>query len=151
MWLPSPPIDQRNTALPSLRDGSLGGVVELLGLVTSDDMPGREDRDPVDRISPRPKAADDHTFPEVQVSAVVDHIPSDNQPQIRDVENAVVLGVAVADLDDHEIVSFEREAVARDRHRCDMRWRDAWVHPGRCSLERRGSFSRAGTWLRLQG
>ena len=43
-------------------------------------------------------------------------------------EDAVVVSVGVADLDDRKVVSFEREAVVRDRHRGDRRWRDPSVH-----------------------
>ena len=53
-------------------------------LVTGD-PPGREGLDLVDRLSPRPDAANEHTFPEVHVSAVVDHIAGDNQYWCPDV------------------------------------------------------------------
>ena len=62
------------------------------------------------------------------MSTVVDHIPGDNQPEIRDVEDAGIVGVAVADLDNHEIVSFEGQTVAWDRHRYDRRRRNPSVH-----------------------
>src|SRR5262249_11269142 len=114
--------------LPGLRDRPVGVVVEVLVLVTRDDMPGFERRDLVDRRPPWPEAIHEHTLPEPHVNAVVDHIPGDNQPEIRNVDDAGVVGVAVADLHKHEVVSFEREAVVRDRHRRDGRWRDPWVH-----------------------
>jgi hypothetical protein len=42
------------------------------------------------------------------VAAVVDHVPGDDQLEIRHVEDARAVGVGVADLDDHEIVSSPR-------------------------------------------
>src|SRR5262245_45358257 len=71
--------------LPGLPDRPLGVVVELPVLVTGDDMPGLEGRDPVDRVPPWPEASDDHTLCEVQVRSVVDHIPGNDEPKIRHV------------------------------------------------------------------
>jgi hypothetical protein len=73
-------------------------------------MPGLEGLDLVDRFPPRPEAADGHALAAVHVNAVADRIAGDDQLEIRDVEDGGVVAVGVADLDDHEIVSFEREA-----------------------------------------
>jgi hypothetical protein len=51
---------------------------------------------------------DAHAFPDVQVGAVVDHISGDNQLELRDVQDGGVVGVGVADLDDHR--STDRRA-----------------------------------------
>jgi hypothetical protein len=61
------------------------------------------------------------------VNSVVDHVPGDDQPQIRDVQHAIVVGVGVADLDHHQVVVLEGEPVVRDGHRGDRRWRDPLV------------------------
>ena len=105
----------------------LGLVVELLVLVAGHDMPGLERLDLVDRVPPGPEAADGHALREVHVNAVVDHIPGDDQPEIRDVQDAGVGAVGVADLDDHQVVPLEREAVAGHRHGGDGRRRDPGV------------------------
>ena len=99
--------------LAGLGDRPLGVVVEVLVLVPADDVPGLEGFDLVDRLSPGPEAVDVHTLPDVQVGAVVDHISGDDKFEIGDVEDAGLVGVGVADLNHLEIVSFEREAVAR--------------------------------------
>ena len=76
------------------------------------------------RHGPKPPTA---LCAEVHVNAVVDHVPGDDQPEIRDVQDAVVVGVGVADLDHHQVVALEREPVVRDRHRGDRRRRDPRV------------------------
>ena len=73
----------------------------------------------------RPEAAGQHAFPEVHVGAVVDHVPGDDETEVGDVQDAVVVRVGVADLDDNQVVPFEREPVTGDRHRGDRRWRDS--------------------------
>jgi hypothetical protein len=90
-------------------------VVELLVLVPADDVLRLEGFDHVDCLSPSPEAADDHTLREIHVTAVVDHVPRDNQPEVRHVQNAGIGAVGVADLHDHEVVLFELKAVVRDR------------------------------------
>jgi len=96
-----------------LRDRPLAVVVELLVLVTCDDMPGLERRDSVDRFTPGCEPSYNNAFPEIEVSAVVNHVPGDNQSEVRNMEHAVVVGVPVADLHDHQVVSFERETLPR--------------------------------------
>ena len=78
------------------------------------------------RHGPKPPTTD--ALREVHVHAVVDRVAGDDQLEIRDVQDAGVVAVGVADLDDHEVVPFEREAVVRHRHRGDRRRRDARVH-----------------------
>src|SRR5215469_7766595 len=114
--------------LPRLRDGPLGVVVEMLVQVPADDVLRLEGFDLVDCLSPGPEAAADHTLREIHVTAVVDHVPRDNQPEVGDVQNTSVAAVGVADFHDHEVVPFEREAVVRDRDRRDRRWRDTYVY-----------------------
>jgi hypothetical protein len=82
--------------LPRLRDGPFGVVVEMLVLVPADDVLRLERCDLVDCVSPRPEAADDHTLREIHVTAVVDHVPRDNQPEVRHVQNAGIGAVGVA-------------------------------------------------------
>ena len=49
------------------------------------------------------------------MNAVIDRIPGDNQSEVCDVKHAGIGAVRVANLDHHEIMSFERETVGRDR------------------------------------
>ena len=51
---------------------------------------------------------------------VVDHVPGNDQFQVGDVKHAVVVGVAVADVDHHQVVALEREPVVRDCRRGDL-------------------------------
>ena len=57
----------------------------------ADDVPGLEGLDRVDRLPPRPEAADDHALPEIHVNAVVDHVAGDDQLEVRDVQDAGVV------------------------------------------------------------
>ena len=70
------------------------------------------------RHGPKPP---DRALREIHVNAVVDRVAGDDQLEIRNVEDAGVVAVGVADLDDHEVVSFEREAVVWHRHCRDRR------------------------------
>ena len=103
--------------LAGLGDCALGVVVELPVLVAGDDVPGRQRLHLVDRVAPWPEVAEDPDLCEIHVNAVVDHVAGDDQPEIRYVEDAGVAAVGVADLDDHELMSFEREPVVRHGHR----------------------------------
>src|SRR3954451_4868943 len=97
--------------LPGFRDRPLGVVFEPLVLVSADDVPGLERLDLVDRVPPRHKASD-RALPEIHVHAVVDRVTGDDQLEIWNVEDGGVVAVGVADLNDHQIVPFEDEAVA---------------------------------------
>ena len=103
--------------LAGLGDRALGVVVELLVLVAGDDVPGRQRLHLVDRLAPWPEVAEDPDLCEIHVNAVVDHVAGDDQPEIRHVEDAGVAAVGVADLDDRELMSFEREAGCPARSR----------------------------------
>ena len=55
---------------------------------------------------------------------VVDHVPGNDQPQVRDVQHAVVVGVPVPDVHHQQVVTLDREPVVRDSDRGDRRRRD---------------------------
>ena len=61
------------------------------------------------------------------MGAVVDDVAGDDESEIGNVQDAGGLGVGVPDLDDDEVVAFEREPVVRHRHRGHRGGRDAGV------------------------
>jgi hypothetical protein len=104
--------------VPGLRDRPLSVVIELAVLVPADDVPGLEGLDLLDRVPPRSRrgfargTCARRCRSRLPVHAVVDHVSRDNECEIRDVEDGRVVAVGVADLDDHEFVSLEREALS---------------------------------------
>ncbi len=96
--------------LAGFDDFAGGGVVKVLVLVTGDDPARVQSRNGVDGLAPG-VAASARRLAEVLVDAVVDHVAGDDHAEIGHVEHAALVGVAVTDLDDDEVVTLESEAV----------------------------------------
>jgi hypothetical protein len=101
--------------LAGFGDDARGVVIKFFILVPGDDPARSQGLNGID--GPAPSVAPSvRRFAEVLVDAIVDHVAGHDQAEITDVQNAGLVGVAMADLDNDEIVTLEGEAVVG---RCD--------------------------------